>query len=458
MKPIKEQTLLLAINRGVLARNILRAGVLELLLKDENLRVVIVINTKIQDYFKKEFSHPRIILEEVKSKKNSNLRRYWYILTQGLVYTESQNRVYKYGGRAKNPLPFPVYFLVHGFFLVASRLRFLKKLVRFIENRLLIERDYDYLFKKYKPDLVFCASIYSHGLDFILIKAARRLGIPSVSMAKSWDTIGRLFFSAPSDFFILTNEIMKLRVIHEQLIAPGRIFISGLPQFDIYAQARPEEREIFLERIGLNPKKPKVEYALEGDWTDWVYIYNQDNINNHELLSLYNVILRPHPSDAQKGRYNEFNGVKGIYVDDQHISLTNMFGDKWDPTMSDMRSIGSFIGKSDVVVTFPSTFTLDAFALGKPVVNVYYDIPGKVSSTPTVKLYDSVHYNAVLAEKSVTLARSSREIMEGIKNYLKNPGLLQEERSNTLRKIAYKIDGLSSERIARVLLGMLRLL
>ena len=61
---VREKTIFLAINRGVLARNILRAGVLDELLKYKDLKIVIIVNTKIHDYFKKEFLHPNIVLKE----------------------------------------------------------------------------------------------------------------------------------------------------------------------------------------------------------------------------------------------------------------------------------------------------------------------------------------------------------------------------------------------------------
>ena len=154
-----EKILFLAINRGVLARNILRAGVLERLLEHDDLKVVIIINTKIHDYFKKEFTHPNIILEEVPAQKNGRFRKFFIFFFNGLVYRETEHRKLKFGNGLKPPPPKWVFWLKHSTFSIASRIKILKHLARWVEAHVFIERKYDYLFLKYRPNAIFCASL-----------------------------------------------------------------------------------------------------------------------------------------------------------------------------------------------------------------------------------------------------------------------------------------------------------
>lgn len=456
----KGKTLFLAINRGVLARNILRAGVLKRLLEHDDLKIVIIINTKIHDYFKKEFTHPNIVLEEVSPKRYGKFRKFFIIFFNGLVYKETEYRKIKFGGGRKPPLPILMFWIEHITFSVTSRVNLLKYLARWIEARIFIDREYDYLFLKYRPDAVFCASIYSRGLDFVLIKAAKRFGVPSVSMPKSWDTVGRLFFAAPSDIFILNNEYMKKSLIADQMIPQEKLYIGGFPQFDVYANKKEfMTKEQFCALTGLSALKPIVLYASEGEWTHWDDLYLDELIHTYGISEKYNLILRPHFSDMHLARYRRFEKCAHVYIDDKNMQMSYMFDDKWDPTAANMDWLAQVISVSDVIIAFASTFSLDAMAFDKPVINIYYDIkatrPLLAPMVPMKDFYNCAHYNAVLEEKSVALAGSGAEVMEWLDRYVKDPRIHSTERKKTVEKLCYKIDGKSSERIANVVLKIL---
>ncbi len=377
-------------------------------------------------------------------------------------YRETERRKLKFGCGNKPPQPPWMFWLKHLTFSVASRFTALKYLARWAEERIFIEKEFDYLFLKYRPDAVFCASIYSRGLDFILIKAAKRFGVPSVSMPKSWDTVGRLFFAAPSDVFILNNEHMREDLVKDQLIPRKNIYVSGFPQFDIYAKKKDYlTKEQFCDATGLSSAKPIVLYASEGAWTHWDDLYLDELIEKHQILTRYNLVLRPHFSDMHLKRYDRFRKYKDIYIDDEHMRMSYMFGDKWDPTVENMEWLAQVISASDVVITFVSTFALDAMAFNKPIINIYYDVPAtrkmSVPMIPMKELYNCVHYNAVMEENSVALAKNGSDTLAWIDRYVKDPNFHAGERKKTVEKLCYKVDGRSSERIANVLLKILNL-
>ena len=109
-------------------------------------------------------------------------------------------------------------------------------MARWMEQSLFIEKDFDYLFEKYNPDLLFCSTIYAKQ-DAILIKAAKRFGVVSLSMPKSWDTFGRLFFRVVSDKVILLPDPdkkekqldsgKKVRLAKKQKQVTGKVVASG---------------------------------------------------------------------------------------------------------------------------------------------------------------------------------------------------------------------------------------
>ncbi len=211
-----------------------------------------------------------------------------------------------------------------------------------------------------------------------------------------------------------------------------------------------------MKKIGLDPEKPTVLYASNGEWTSWDHLYPKDFIDNYGILKKYNLILRPHPTDMGGApRYGAFKGIPGVYVDDEHLGLSSMFGDKWDQGIPHMEWVAEIIKNSDVVVTFPSTFTLDSFAFDKPVINMFYDIEGKESAVPLHSLYQTVHYNSILEENPVVLAKNGEEVMRWIDCLVENPALFRNERKRIVDKICYKLDGRACERIANVILNTL---
>ena len=368
----------------------------------------------------------------------------------------------KFGSAGKSPEKKHIYWLKHLIFLIISKIKIFKYLARWIEQNIFVEKNYDYLFQKYKPDLIFCSSIYAT-IDVVFIKAARRFKVLSISMPKSWDTIGRLFFRAPTDKIILNNELMKKWVIEEQLIAENNIYIYGFPQFDVYSQKKQFlTKEQFCAIANLDKNKPIITYASEGAWTYWDEVYIDDLIKKN-ILQKYNLILRPHFTNLNLGLYNRFKKYKNIYVDDKNIRLTGMFCDSWDPTLKNMEWLAEVINASNVVIAFMSTFVLDSFALNKPVINIYYDLPEshklakkELTIPPIKEFYNCFHYNYILEENSTALAKNGKEVMEWIEKYLNNPQILDQERKNTIDKLCYKIDGQSSKRIADFLIECLK--
>lgn len=443
------------ITSGTVARNILRTGVLKELLAKEDLQIILIL-PRTKDYFLEEFKHPRIFFEVAPDKIYSRFRKFFIILFNGLTYTDTERRMLKFGGAVRKPASKFVFWLKHATFTVISNIKFLKYLARWIEFNLFVEGDFDYLFVKYNPDLLFCSSIYSK-LDVILIKAAKRFDTQSISMPKSWDTVGRLFFRCPTDKIIVNNQFMKNWIVNEQAIRSDKIYICGMPQFDIYHNKKEYlSKQEFCQRTKLDPNKPIVLFASEGKWTAWDDLCIDDYINSCRILEKYNLILRPHFSNIESRLYERFRKVPGIYVDDQNLRVTHIFCDSWDPTMENMEWFAEVLHAADVAVTFMSTVVLDAFSVGKPVVNIYYAPPAHGRTIiPPEALYNSVHCKSVLNEHSTPLAVSSAEVLTWIEKFIKDPLLLIKERQNTIDHICYKIDGKSASRIAKVVLDSL---
>jgi len=445
---ISQKTILIPITRGVLVRNVLRSNALSGLL-EKNCKVVIVLTDEIKNYFRNEFSHPNIVFEKVCLAPTGRLHKLFLTITKGLVYTISERRHIKYGTMGKPPVSRSVGFLKHYGFTVLNRLIFLRPIARWIENNYFVQKELDYLFEKYKPELVFSTGIYAM-LDMRLVKTAKRLGVLSVTMPKSWDNIGRMYFPVLADKIILNNESMIPWLEKEQGLKRKDAYVTGMPQFDIYkAKKKYLSKEEFCKKTGLDPGKPILIFAAEGLLTHWDDIYIRDLVEQCGLLEKYNLILRPHFSDLLTNKYDDMINHEGVYFDNKDVRITDMFCDRWDPTVENMDWLAEVLNQADVVIAFMSTFVLDAFVYDKPVVNIYYDLPtDRERVIPMKELYQFIHYQLLLKIGAVPLAKSADEVMNWLDTYVKDPSIKSEERSKTLKEFCYKLDGNAGVRIA----------
>ncbi len=446
------RTIFIIISRGIIARNILRGGVLENLLKDENIRIVLLLPNAAPEYFRKEFAHPRIILENTSEGSLSKAHHAFLYFLHNLVYTKdtcllSRYGTYRTGG--KNLLLYSLEFIT---FAILSRLNFLKKLFRILELYLFSEKKYESFFDKYKPNLVFATTILGK-VDIAFLKIAKKRKIKNIATTKGWDSVDQRLFRARPDKLIVFNRIMKNIVSELQDIPEQDIFISGFPQFDIYNRKELiVPRQEFFRKIGLNPENKLIFFGSEGLWgvdEDEIIQLLCDFIKNNEFSSPASLIIRPHYSDVGKRRFEKFKSYPFVYLDDKH-RLSNLFLDHWDAAREEMIDFFHTLYYSDVIISTRSTLTLEGAMLDKPLINLYFDTrKGKTYKESIKHPYDYAFYRPVINSGASIFPRSPEELKDAINNYFAQPALNQEGRKLLLNELCYKNDGKSAERITR---------
>ncbi|MEK7179074.1 MAG: hypothetical protein AAB727_02345, partial [Patescibacteria group bacterium] len=313
---MNRKTIFIVITRGFIVRSILRSGVLEGL-KDANYRIVIFFPTnrkEIPDYLRREFEDEQVILEGV---PDVVARGYSFFPDKAsfLVYTSSSWVYSQINLKRLQRSRFLKYFDIV-FYGTLSKLHFLKTLVRFLERKIFDHDAYAHYFEKYEPSLVFSTSVMAK-LDISMMKEARKRGIPTLSMPKSWDNVTMQLYRFVPDRLIVQNNIMKKSVARVQRINPDDIFVCGFPQFDWYR--RPEilvSREEFCRWYGIDPRKKIIFYGSEGAWSgddenavsllaSWVN--SQDALIEDCVL-----IIRPHFSEVARGRFDRFKNERVI--------------------------------------------------------------------------------------------------------------------------------------------------
>lgn len=459
MDKTHKKTIFIVISQTIIIRNILRSGVFRLLL-DKGHKLVIFINCKkLPEYINEEFRHPLVTIIPINEFSVGKAHRKFIELTHLLLYTKTTKRYFKYSRHFLEKNRIVVFFHLVAM-RILSGIPFLKPLVRFIEQRLFKEMHpwIEKYFDEHTPDLVFSTSITSKP-DNVFMKAARRRGIRTVSMPKSWDTVTKMYYRFVPDYFIVQNEHLKKELINLQQFAADKIYVSGFPQFDWY---RKEEiirsREEHFAKMGLDPKLPLILFGSQGSWYDKDYkiaekIYEW--IKHDELIKPAQILFRPHFSNVKTNEFRKYRGMpKAAYDSSYHI--TEDFRDNWDPTTSETIDFVNTIAHADVVVIILSTLALDAACRDKPVINVVFGSRYRKGKDITPLMQYSNHYEWVFNTNATFRAHNFQELKEFLNVCLRDPSVKRKEREDLRNKVCYKVDGRACERIAEALEVIMR--
>jgi CDP-glycerol glycerophosphotransferase (TagB/SpsB family) len=325
------------------------------------------------------------------------------------------------------------------------------------------------LLDSYKPDLVFAPNMFSPE-DCRLMKAAMKRGIPTVATAKSWDVLTNKAFTR-----VRANKLLVFNAFNfDEAITLGdykkeQVTITGFPQFDVYADSSTFiDREQFCKRIGIDPKKEIILFAVPGDWkfpyTDEVIKHIDDAIESGALPQNVHVLARVHPKYPTKVESRtDYKHVTierpGTYFSgkqEKSIDTSSSGTLAWTFTSSDILHLANSIHHSAVTINIESTMTLDAIALNKPVVLIGYD--GDHALPPDRSIaenYTRTHYQNVMDTKAARLAVNKEDLIACVRAYLDDPKLDSSERVVLKDRLLYKVDGQSAKRVATALLEML---
>ncbi len=160
-----------------------------------------------------------------------------------------------------------------------------------------------------RPDVVVASPANLKNSEEIeYVKAARRLGIPSVVPVLSWDnlTTKGLIHVAP-DLTLVWNDMQRQEAVRVHGIPPERIAVTGSPFFDPWFQDShaAEPRDAFCRRVGLDPQHPFAVYlgsstniAKDETWLVRALAHELREAADPELQSLQ-LLVRPHPANAK---------------------------------------------------------------------------------------------------------------------------------------------------------------
>jgi len=447
------KTVFITIPMGLIYRNIIKSGVFDYL-KQAGIRIIVLTPAYQDKEFINEVKDENVIIEELIPYLPQGLEKAIVNFKNNLVHTETTEVKLAVERDNHHYAAWIFKILIYKLF---GNFQWLKNILEKIDNKYFVKNLYKDLFAKYQPDLIFSTHLVYHD-DVELIKEAKKAGIKTLGMVMSWDNLtSKGAVHVKTDNLIVWNEIMKKEAMDLAGFKPENIFLSGIPQFDFYFQKdKIMPRDEFFVKNNLDPNKKLIVYGAGTNRTtphEPKVLQVLDNlIDQGKIATPVEVMLRLHPKAFLRKEYDWIKSLKHIKSESPGRALES-FMDVWFPTEEDIWHLMNLIYHSDLVINTFSTFTVDAFAFDKPVINICFD--GDKTDIPYGKsvrrYFDYSHYIPIIKSRGVKVAKSGDQLLSYINEYLKNPNLDAAERKKALMEQMYIYDGQAAQRIAQYL-------
>jgi len=325
------------------------------------------------------------------------------------------------------------------------------------------------LLRQLSPDVVLTPTVGLDVLDTLILRAAKKLDIPTVTFIASWDNVfkmERLFAKGHSgesahgggeyelpDYYAVWNQMKMdhlLRIL--PTLKPEAITITGAPRFDYFSHSThiPSRDDLF-EYLGISKSSQQLIHCATTELYPFTYII-EDIARARDAKKLAQPVAvhaSVHPGgDLTKHQaYKSYGATVRYSFGRREHALHPSF--QYLPTDTETYMLVALFRHTGVLVNQSSTVAIESMAAGVPVINVTYGQPWDWWRWYRSMVYRDFrqHYRYITDEGGTTLARNSRQLIQGINAYLNNPSLHQEERQRTLGKMITHTDGSASARL-----------
>ncbi len=456
---MKKKTIFFSVSSRIGMRNLMLVpgGVFDLLKKDKENKIVVLISKKLRlkykEYFDEQCAEKNVVLEIIeKDFQKTFIQSVFTFFYSYLVFTKTTRLLASKGARADkvakgSTYAYPFKWLNYKLF---GRFRWIKKVfVPKLYMLLFKKRPYLKLFDTYKPDLVFLPNI-AHSPDLDLLAEARRRNIKNVGMVGSWDHFNKYFVPLRSDILLAWSNVIKEEAVKYEAYEESQIKLTGFPQFDPYVDRKNIiPRDEFLSQLNLPVNKKVIFFASEG-----AYCLDGPDIIDMMLKWIEEgsiapsvIILRLYPGvPKEEQTYAKYLDHPLIHIDET---------DNWSSTENLMHFI-NILYHCDVSISTYSTIAIEASIFDKPLINISFDGYHKREPHRSVKrLVNFSHFEHITKAGGLSTVNSEEELLRVLKNYLDDGHLYARERESLRERMCWKLDGQSSARIVDYVLQYL---
>ncbi len=424
----------------LISRNILAMGV-PARLAARGFKVVILAPDFKVSYFEQQFGGPHVVVEGVPA--NTASQTFLGLIFKRLAQVMLPTTTARIRTAEKLVLEHK-YFYFFGFILPArllGRLRAGRRLVRRLDQALSPRHMFfASLIARYRPVAVVSTDVNNEN-DVALMQEARRAGVTTRGIVRSWDNLTRFFMRVVPDGVAVANPRMADEAARYHDIPKERIRVVGIPHYDRYLKGPTKPRREFFSEIGADPGRPLILYVPVAD-----YRMAKNDVDAYVvgLISKLDVtiLVRFPPTAAVSLDPAAFGGR---VIVDRPGHVFRMRQDAEIRPEDDERLVNA-LAHSNVVVSGPGTMNIDAALFDRPLVLVNcYPTPRPFWGTIREYRYD--HIQPILASGGARIVASAEELEHAIRAYLRDPRQDALGRARIREEQCWRLDGASTERV-----------
>jgi hypothetical protein len=316
--------------------------------------------------------------------------------------------------------------------------------------------EFESLFARLQPDLVFNSS-QVHGSEADLpLRVAHGLGIRTAAFIFSWDNLtSRSRIMVPYDHYLVWTDGLKRQFLDlYPEVSPERVSVTGTPQFDYHFKSEfLLSREELACRAGLDPARPFILYTTGRD----VDFPDEHKIVAEVIRFVKALKTNPRPQmlvrTYVKGNSRAMAALADTMKDDPDVVFPTVLWDRqWImPLHDDLAIYTSLLRHTALGINPASTVSLELMMFGKPVINLAFEPPE--SNLPEWSRFSRhvgyEHYRPVAASGGVMIARSLDELKRMILRGLAEPNADCEAQKRFLDSMfGDMLDGNAAKRVA----------
>ena len=470
--------MLIAVEQGFGARFFLRTEVLDTLLA-AGARVVVLTPNHDEGYLREELADERVTVEPLRARREVVQRsRPWWLVHNLRTFALAHPRRspafldYYQGFREQAARDHPAVARAMDLALHPLwRSRALRRALAWLETRLFTPALHRDVLDRWQPDLLVASSPGWFLPDALVLREARRRGLPTAAVVLAWDNpTNKGYRGADPDRTVVWSQRMADQLALHHDYPADRIEVGGVPHFDPYLRADelPSRDELFAQ-LGLDPGRALILFAARSPAS---YPHSAvvaralaRAVSEDRLGRPAQLVVRLHPVSFRPGyplAIDEYRELERRH-EHVHLDLPTVLSQELRSDMppSESRRLGALIKRCDVLVNVFSTTSLEAMLVDRPVVMVTpeahrRDGEGPFGPPPEFERHFAgyEHTRELVAGGAARVADSMAELVDHVRAYLDDPGLDREARRRAAERECGPLDGRSGRRVGLALLAL----
>lgn len=329
----------------------------------------------------------------------------------------------------------------------------------FVENPRSLE-DHSALLKQHQPDIVVTTTSGLDPHDVPILKAARRIGIPTFTFIASWDNVWKMertkkrgISQVIADQFVVWNHMMAdhLLAIFPDIPA-NQVAVIGAPRLDFFFHAdRIPSKSQLADVLGIPDDGAKLVHISTTELYPMDYVVRtiRQALDANRIPHHVHLLTTVHPGgDLEKHKSLRPYGVTLRYAfGRKDIQPNKDF--TYNPTLEDIYLSVALFKHSDLLINHSSTTAIESLLTDVPVINVRYGRPFDWWRWRRSMVYRDFfeHYKDLTGDGATRVVNNRQQLIAAVNEYLDHPEHDADARQRTLKKMITTTDASATRQV-----------